>query len=170
LEEKGIGGAVKVYWTQIDALCSNLGIRCVEYDYWYEAFDNSLGWLLAYIRNRYREVLESGLIVRGRANTSVEFDCDDYAILFKALAQNYGLSVGFALGYMEGAQSRQRYYHAFNILPLHTGQQLVFMLVEPQNIPSMQPFIYPMASSCVENVKFNYHAELFRYCAVSAEF
>ena len=91
---------MKVYWTQIDALCDSLGIKCVVYDYWYEAFDNSLGWLLAYIRNRYREVLGSGWIIRRQARTSVEFDCDDYAILFKALAQNYGLSVGFALGYI----------------------------------------------------------------------
>jgi len=161
---------VKVYWTQIDDLCDSLGIKCVVYDYWYEAFDNSLGWLLAYIRNRYREVLGSGWIIRRQAGTAVEFDCDDYAILFKALAQNYGLSVGFALGYMEGVQSRQRYYHAFNILPLHTGSQLVFLLAEPQNLLPEQPWLYPMRSSCVDNVKFSSEAELYRYCAVSAEF
>jgi hypothetical protein len=161
---------VKVYWTQIDNLCDSLGIKCVEYDYWYEAFDNSLGWLLAYIRSRYREVLGSGWIVRGQANSSVEFDCDDYALLFKALAQNYGLSVGFALGYMEGVRSRQRYYHAFNILPFHAGNQLMFLLAEPQNLLPGIPWLYPMNSSCVENVKFNHYAELFKYCVVSAEF
>jgi hypothetical protein len=160
---------MRVLWKEIDNICNSLGIRCTEYDYYYEAFDNSLGWLLAYIRNRYREILGSGWIVRRQANTSIEFDCDDYASIFKAVAQNYGLSVGFALGYIEGMKSGRREYHAFNILPFYE-KNLMFLLVEPQNVLPDIPWLYTMRSSCVENVRFSSYTELFRYCVVISEF
>jgi hypothetical protein len=67
-------------------------------------------------------------------------------------------------------QSRQRYYHAFNILPFHTGSQLVFLLLEPQNLFPDMPWLYPMNSSCTDNIRFSSYSEKFKYCAASAEF
>jgi hypothetical protein len=37
---------MRVLWKDIDNLCNSLGIRCTEYDYYYEAFGNYLDWPL----------------------------------------------------------------------------------------------------------------------------
>ena len=59
------------------------------------------------------------------------WDCDDFALLFKVVCSLYG----FAVGYAEGVVylGNQFYgYHAFNIIPYHVSDRLVWLVVEPQ--------------------------------------
>ena len=159
---------MRASFSQILDVCSKLNIKCEAHDYYYEVWDADRGWVIAYIRNRYRELLAEGRIVRAQHNSNIEFDCDDYAWLFTALCRLYGIACGFALGYMEA--DGKSYYHAFNILPYHYSNKLHFFLVEPQNTTYNLPWMYPMSSNAVDGVRFNYHTKLYRYVAVYAVF
>jgi hypothetical protein len=139
---------VIVAWDKLRAKCSELGIHCEFYDIEYEVMDNRLGLVLALVNNKYRELIADGRRVRMFHRTGREFDCDDYAWIYKALASNYGFTVGFALGLSEDMENpRRRFYHAYNVLPWWASDRVELFLLEPQNIISGLPFLYHMKSN-----------------------
>jgi len=144
---------VLVSWDVIYRRCRELGIDCTFYDVQYYVLDSGTGFLLALVNNEYRALITRSRELRVRLGLAGEFDCDDYARIYQALALAYGFAVGFAVGVIETEGFRMG--HAYCVLPWGVSQDRIeFFLVEPQNVVNSLPFIYHMRSNVTEGVLF----------------
>jgi len=133
--------------------CRELGVSCEFMDVQYHVLDNRVGFLLALVNSEYRTLISKGRDVRVKYGVGGEFDCDDYARIYQAIALAHGFAVGFAVGVIETEGFRMG--HAYNVLPWGVSQDRVeLFLIEPQNITNNLPFIYHMRSSTVDGILF----------------
>jgi hypothetical protein len=161
--------AVLVSWDVIYKRCRELGVSCTFYDTQYYVLDISTGRLLAEANEEYRSLIARGRNARGRYGTGGEFDCDDYARIYQAVALNYGFAVGFATGLMEGEGFRMG--HAYNVFPWAVSKDRVeLFLLEPQNVVNKLPPLYHMVTKEVDGVLFmRIGVQRFKYTTLYVE-
>jgi hypothetical protein len=142
-----------VSWDTIKRKCNELGVSCEFLDTHYNILDSSTGFLLALSNNEYRALIARSRELRTRLGVGGEFDCDDYARIYQAIALAHGFAVSLAIGIIETEGFRMG--HAYNVLPWYVSKDRVeFFLVEPQNVINNLPFIYHMKTNIVEGVLF----------------
>jgi hypothetical protein len=160
---------VLVSWDVIYRRCRELGVDCTFYDTQYYVLDSNTGFLLALTNNEYRAMVSRGRELRVRLGVGGEFDCDDYARIYQAVALNYGFAVGFATGLLEGEGFRMG--HAYCVLPWAVSKDRVeLFLLEPQNVVNNLPFLYYMGSREVDGVVFlRLGVQRFKYTTLYIE-
>jgi hypothetical protein len=161
--------AVLVSWDAIYRRCRELDVSCTFYDTQYFVLDDSTDFLVALANNRYRDLVAEGRDVRVKYGVGGEFDCDDYARIYQAVALNYGFAVGLATGLMEGEGFRMG--HAYCVLPRAvSGDRVELFLLEPQNVVNNLPFLYHMTTREVDGVLFmRVGVQRFKYTTLYIE-
>jgi len=103
------------------------GIRVDFKDLNYEVLDSDISDRFVKAINFYSKLLDNYQIEW----TEDVFDCDDFAVLFKAVCGLYRFTCAYAEGnvYLGGELYGR---HAYNLIPYMVGTQLVWLVVEPQ--------------------------------------
>jgi len=105
------------------------GIHLVTKDFRYRVADNTTGFMFAKARNEFSDLLDK----YAREYEEEFWDCDDFAILFKAICGLCGIAAAYAEGrvFVDGWFLG---YHAFNLVPWYSKEvnKLIWLVVEPQ--------------------------------------
>jgi len=116
-------------WRTLYDDLSRRGIVVEVKDEKYNVADNTIGYKFSRTRNDFSELLNE----YAKRYEGDFWDCDDFALLLKAVG---GLN-GIAIGYAEGRVYVDNWflgYHAFNLVPWYANipRKLIWLAVEPQ--------------------------------------